>query len=79
MKNVKKLSKKSINKLPSILLCVFSVIIVCVSAIISANKMMEYVAIKQENEVLEKDLGYYTNELGKFFLAFEHGFVWGDK
>ena len=60
MKNVKKLSKKSINKLPSFLLCVFSVIIVCVSAIISANKMMEYVAIKQENEVLER---MYKNKL----------------
>ena len=60
MNNVKKSSKKSINKLHSILLCVFSVIIVCVSAIISANKMMEYVAIKQENQVLEK---IYKNKL----------------
>ena len=39
----------------------------------------ENAQLTQENEVLEKDLGYYTNELGKFFLAFEHGFVWGDK
>lgn len=60
MNNVKKSSKKSINKLPSILLCVFSVIIVCISAIISANKMMEYVAVKQENQVLEK---IYKNKL----------------
>lgn len=63
--------KKKIKKLPSILLGVFLVIIIIVSVIISANKIMEYIAIKQKNEVLEDiyinkmieidELKYYIN------------------
>ena len=56
----KKTSKKKIKKLPSILLGIFALIIVIVSFIISANKMMEYVAIKEKNEVLED---VYNNKL----------------
>lgn len=60
MKILKKSSRKKIKKLPSILLGLFLVIIVIVALIISANKMMEYVAIKEENEVLED---IYVNKL----------------
>ena len=55
-----KLHKNKINKLPSILLTLFALIIVIISAIISANKLMEYIAIKQKNEVLED---IYVNRL----------------
>lgn len=42
------------------MLGIFALIIVIVSFIISANKMMEYVAIKEKNEVLED---VYNNKL----------------
>ena len=57
---LKKVSKKKIKRLPSILLGVLALMIVIVSIIISANKMMEYVAIKEQNEVLED---VYQNKL----------------
>lgn len=57
---MKNFSQVKIKKLPYILLSVFALIIVCVSSVIFANKMMEYVAIKQENEVLENT---YKNKL----------------
>lgn len=57
---MKKISPKNIKRLPVILLGVFVVVILIVSLIISANKMMEYIAIKQKNEVLED---IYTNKL----------------
>ena len=60
MNNTKKSPQNKIKKLPYILLGIFALIIVIVSVIISANKMMEYVAIKQENEVLEN---IYVNKL----------------
>ena len=60
MNILNKLSKKKINKLPSVLLTLFVLIIVIISAIISANKLMEYIAIKQKNEVLED---IYANKL----------------
>ena len=60
MKNNVAVPKKRIKKLPSVLLGVFSVIIIIVSVIISANKIMEYIAIKQKNEVLED---IYTNKM----------------
>ena len=55
-----KSSQKKIKKLPIILLAVFTLIIVILSIIISANKLMEYIAIKQRNEVLED---IYVNKL----------------
>lgn len=60
LKILKKSSQKKIKKLPSILLGLFSLIIIIISLIISANKLMEYVAIKQQNEVLED---IYVNKL----------------
>ena len=60
MKVNNKLNNKKIKKLPSILLGVFVLLIVIVSLIISANKMMEYIAIKQQTEVLED---IYVNKL----------------
>lgn len=71
MKVNNKLNSKKIKKLPSILLGFFVLLIVIVSLIISANKMMEYIAIKQQTEVLEDiyfnklieidELKYYIN------------------
>jgi hypothetical protein len=60
LKGNNKLNSKKIKKLPSILLGVFVLLIVIVSLIISANKMMEYIAIKQQTEVLED---IYVNKL----------------
>lgn len=55
-----KIETKKFNKLPSILLRVLVILIVIVALIISANKMMEYVSIKQNNEKL---LSIYNNKL----------------
>ena len=60
MKLVEKIKTINIKKLPSTLLLVFVAIIVILSLIISANKMMEYIAIRQENELLET---IYNNKL----------------
>ncbi len=67
----KKLNHKKIKKLPSLLLGIFIVMIVAVALIISANKLMEYIAIKQETESLKSiyenkireidELKYYIN------------------
>ena len=56
----KKSSKKTIKNLPLILLFVFVLLIVIISLIIAANKLMEYIAVKQENEILEES---YNNKL----------------
>ena len=56
----KKSSQKKIKKLPLILLGIFTLIIVVLSVIISANKLMQYIAIKQRNQVLED---IYVNKL----------------
>ncbi len=71
LKKSNKSSQKRIKRLPSILLGLFSLIIVIVACIISANNMMEYIAVKQKNEVLEDiyvnksieidELKYYIN------------------
>lgn len=71
LKKTNKSSQKRIKRLPSILLGLFSLIIVIVACIISANNMMEYIAVKQKNEVLEDiyvnksieidELKYYIN------------------
>ena len=55
-----KIKLKNIKKLPSTLFTLFIVLIVIVSLAISANKMMEYIAIRQENELLES---IYNNKL----------------
>ncbi len=55
-----KSSRKKMKKLPIILLAIFTLIIVILSIIISANKLMEYIAIKQRNEILED---IYVNKL----------------
>lgn len=55
-----KFKLKSIKKLPSALFAFFIALIVIVSLVISANKMMEYIAIRQENELLET---IYDNKL----------------
>lgn len=52
--------KEKFNRLPSILLALFALIIVIVATIISANKIMEYIAVKQKNEILED---IYVNKL----------------
>ena len=67
----KKISDKKIKKLPSLLLGIFALIIIAVSVIISANKLMEYIAIKKQTEVLQDiyinkqveidELKYYIN------------------
>ena len=49
----KKINHNKIKKLPSLLLAIFVLIIVVVSLIISANKMMQYLAIRQENDLLQ--------------------------
>lgn len=61
----------SIKKLPKILLGSFIVIILIVALIISANNIMKYIYIKQENELWQKkydnkikevdELQYYLN------------------
>ena len=65
------LDKKKIKKLPAFLLSIFIIMIVIVSLIISANKLMEYLAIRQENQLLQSikinknieidELKYYIN------------------
>ena len=55
-----KISHKKIKRLPSVLLGLFIVIIVVVALIISANKLMEYIAVKQETESLKS---IYDNKL----------------
>lgn len=55
-----KLFHLKIKKLPLILLGIFTLIMVLLSVIISANKLMEYITIKQKNEVLED---IYNNRL----------------
>lgn len=62
---------KLIKKLPSLLLCIFIVMIMIIALIISANKLLEYLALRQENELLESirvnknieidELKYYIN------------------
>ena len=66
-----KINKKAINKLPSILISFFVVGIIVIALIISANKMLEYIAIREEidnlsalrdNKLLQLDeLKYYVN------------------
>lgn len=66
-----KINKKTINRLPSILISFFVVGIIVIALIISANKMLEYIAIREEldnlsalrdNKLLQFDeLRYYVN------------------
>ena len=66
-----KINSKKIKKLPSYLLLAFVTILVVISLIIAANNLMEYIAIKQENQKLEiirdnklleiDELKYYIN------------------
>ncbi len=68
---LKNLNYKKIKNLPTILLRIFICLIVVVSLIISANKMMEYLSIREENKILESiienkkveidELKYYIN------------------
>ena len=60
MKLLNKISFKNIKKLPKMLLIVFIGILVVISVIISANKMMEYLSIYEENELLR---AVYNNKL----------------
>ncbi len=60
MSILKSLNSKKIKKLPTVLLVVFIAIIVVVALVISANKLMEYIAIKQETEALKS---IYDNKL----------------
>ncbi len=48
----KKIDNKKIKRLPSYLLGVFVVLIFLVALIISANNLMEYIAIKEQNDYL---------------------------
>lgn len=66
-----KINAKKIKRLPSYLLFAFVAILVAVSLIIAANNLMEYIAIKQENQKLQierdnkileiDELKYYIN------------------
>ena len=66
-----KINAKKIKRLPSYLLFAFVAILVVVSLIIAANNLMEYIAIKQENQKLQierdnkiieiDELKYYIN------------------
>lgn len=60
MKIFEKLNIQNIKKLPSMLLSVFVGIIVVIAVIISANKMMEYLSIYQENQLLQS---VYNNKM----------------
>ena len=67
----KKLNSKQIKKLPSILLSVLICLIAVISLVIMGNKLMEYVSIKKESDVLKSvrenklreidELKYYIN------------------
>ena len=67
----KKLNSKQIKKLPSILLSVLICLIAVISLVIMGNKLMEYVSIKKESDVLKAvrenklreidELKYYIN------------------
>ena len=71
MEMFKKLDSNKIKKLPSFLLSSFILIIVLLSLIISANKMMEFIALTTETEALQTihdnklreidELKYYIN------------------
>ena len=66
-----KINAKKIKRLPSYLLFAFVAILVVVSLIIAANNLMDYIAIKQENQKLQierdnkileiDELKYYIN------------------
>ena len=69
----KEVSNKKINKLPSVLLSFFTLIIIIVAMIISANKIMEYMAIKQQTDSLQNTYNnklIEVNEL-KYYLSSE--------
>ena len=67
----KKLNSKQIKKLPSVLLSVLICLIAVISLVIMGNKLMEYVSIKKESDVLKSvrenklreidELKYYIN------------------
>ena len=66
-------NKVKLNKLPSILTVIFVLLVVIISVIISANRLIEYVAIKNENEVLtntQENLLRQIDEL-KYYLDAE--------
>ena len=59
-----------------------SVLIYQIATITVYNKRIakieqENAALEQSIENKEGDLAYYSSELGKFWLAMEHGFVLG--
>lgn len=67
----KRIDTKKIKRLPSYLLGIFVVLIFVVALIISANNLMEYIAIKEQNDYLRSivenkkvqvdELEYYIN------------------
>ena len=66
-------NKVKLNKLPSILTVIFVLLVVIISVIISANRLIEYVAIKNENVVLintQENLLRQIDEL-KYYLDAE--------
>lgn len=65
--------KGKLNKLPSILMLIFVLLVLIISLIISANRLIEYVAIKSENDVLidtRENLFRQIDEL-KYYLDAE--------
>lgn len=71
MKLFSQTGSNKIKRLPSYLLYVFIAILVVLALIVLANNLMEYIAVKQENEKLEQirdnklleldELKYYVN------------------
>lgn len=64
---------KKLNKLPSILATVFVLLILMVSLVISANRLIEYVSIKLENDSLlniQENLTRQIDEI-KYYLEAE--------
>ena len=61
---------RKLNRLPSILAVIFVLLVVIISLIISANRLIEYVAIKSENETFihtQENLMRQIDEL-KYYL-----------
>lgn len=63
----KKIDLKKIKRLPSVLLGVFIVLIFAVALIISANNLMEYIAIKEKNDTLKASIENKEVEIDELY------------
>lgn len=62
----KKIDHKKLKRLPSVLLGVFIVLIFAVALIISANNLMEYISIKEKNDILKDSILNKEVEIDEF-------------